>query len=805
MDYIVNFSAFCLPLALFSFWGILGFATLSLLRTQRNTLQNVLLAPTIGFAVTLLPIFWLNRLGFPIAHFAAILMVSLYALSTIILWQRKPLFPLKRYLPFAGIFILAMFVTGSPLLIFGFDWVSYSNGDMANYCLAAQRFLNHGYFEIPDVDDLIQGKDYSLFYWFMHVPGVTRSGVDITLAWVSGITHLNPLKIFMPVILTYHLLLTQCHRRPNLYRTTKDQSCHCRLLTAYIFSAYYSWDIIPTHRASSRFELTKAVIISLFQPFNVHKNSIPCRKASLIAIAGSSLLVTYPEMIPFLVIPFILYFAYQYFQGWRVNRSFFLSLGLASVLTLLFLNIHLFAVYEFLLFQTKFGVTSVSSQLVVFPYYLLPSGWANLWGLIPIAGAAREPRMSLSIVIGVIFSLTVIYLSARSILRKSQIVTPAIVTLMMTCLWVALFKQHSGFGLFKLAMFMQPFILSVITVSLFELVKSHRVKITVIAILILASLPSINYYIDRSKGMSPGSFSEVPYASSTKVNNEFALLISGMSKNTLLFSNDFNLSLIKFLMVQSSQYQFYPLTSLAHFEGFFGVAKEDRTDWMSKVHEVFFYSKEARQIADKYLANATTMRRFNIDDSNSSNMEFLEPNLSQIQRDNSANSMLLMDTSLRSVINSRLFKDTSGHNFILEKQKDAKNQLVFINSSLGRIYYDTYHYKNKNISLFNIERDGIYAKKIMQSVGQYLLFRVFNPSPKFRMVVSLTNTFNGDGKNEVPHIKVIGRTHALFPSMGRGSARIFSQPIAPQIINGGSYIAADMGAGVISFSVNIQD
>ena len=69
-----------------------------------------------------------------------------------------------------------------PMFRFGFDWLSFCNDDMANYCLAADRPLNHGFFDGPNMEDFLQGRDYTQAYWFMHVPGNIRSGSDLILA-----------------------------------------------------------------------------------------------------------------------------------------------------------------------------------------------------------------------------------------------------------------------------------------------------------------------------------------------------------------------------------------------------------------------------------------------------------------------------------------------------------------------------------------------------------------------------------------------------------------------------------------------
>lgn len=65
--------AFGLSIALFVFWGVLGYAFLAVLKIRRSSVQNMLLAPVVGVSVTLLPVFWLNRTGLPNTHFGTAL------------------------------------------------------------------------------------------------------------------------------------------------------------------------------------------------------------------------------------------------------------------------------------------------------------------------------------------------------------------------------------------------------------------------------------------------------------------------------------------------------------------------------------------------------------------------------------------------------------------------------------------------------------------------------------------------------------------------------------------------------------
>lgn len=119
--------AFGLSIALFIFWGVVGYAVLAALRIRRSSVQNMLLAPVVGVSATLLPVFWLNRAGLPIAHFGTVLAIVLFLMSIGTLWYLRPVLPWKQYYPFAAVLMLALFLTGRPLLEFGFNWLSYSN------------------------------------------------------------------------------------------------------------------------------------------------------------------------------------------------------------------------------------------------------------------------------------------------------------------------------------------------------------------------------------------------------------------------------------------------------------------------------------------------------------------------------------------------------------------------------------------------------------------------------------------------------------------------------------------------------
>ena len=198
--------AFGLVIAIFCFWSFVGFAIVSTLLTRRNLLQSALLAPVTGMGAVVVLVTALNWVG-PVRIVGPIATVLLLALSVWLLRRRHTPVPFRRLAPFAAVLLLAALATGYPMLRFGFNWVSYSNDDMANYCLSAKLLLNHNQFTAPAAQDMLLDRDASLFYWYFDVLTPIRHGAEEVLAWVLSLTRLSSHQGFMPVILAFQLVL----------------------------------------------------------------------------------------------------------------------------------------------------------------------------------------------------------------------------------------------------------------------------------------------------------------------------------------------------------------------------------------------------------------------------------------------------------------------------------------------------------------------------------------------------------------------------------------------------------------------
>src|SRR5262249_23306045 len=119
----------------------------------------------------------------------------------------------------------------------------------------------------------------------------------------------------------------------------------------------------------------------------------------LVALLVAALLVAYPESFPFLVLAFLAHLAVTWRGGFSAPRPRLLVLGVAAGGCLLLLNVYAASPLYFLLVQVHHGVWApLLSE--VFPYFLIPSGLATFWGLLPLgANVPAEPWGSLLIVL----------------------------------------------------------------------------------------------------------------------------------------------------------------------------------------------------------------------------------------------------------------------------------------------------------------------------------------------------------------------------------------------------------------------
>jgi hypothetical protein len=375
---------------------------LTALHPGRNVLRNMLLAPAVGLSTTLLLEFLLSRAGLAVERFGVGLSACLVGAAVITFLRLRPPFAARQYLPFALVLVMGALLVAWPMFMFGFNWVSYANDDMADYALMAQRYLHNGFFSEPDLGQMLSGRDYSLYYWLLTGPGMWRSGVDLTLAWIASITDLTSAELYMPVIVSFQValisalgaLVTETRRR----RTVALVSC-ALLAASAMATLGVMYQLAPQTGGLALLCAATTLFVESLRPARVRQ---AFGASALLAIVVSAMLLMYPELTPFLVLGGGLYVAILLFQRRLALRQVFRNELIAICALVLVLNVQLVYAIVFLINQLGAGLSAnlqpCSDDLSrvcngmdsLFPYFLVPSGLADLWGFHVISGGWVE-------------------------------------------------------------------------------------------------------------------------------------------------------------------------------------------------------------------------------------------------------------------------------------------------------------------------------------------------------------------------------------------------------------------------------
>lgn len=857
--------ALLLCLGLFGFWWIVGYAVIRSLHATRSGVQDVLLASPVGIVCLLIPVWTINRLGIPVGKFGwAVALVELIA-ALAILWRLRgkregaPGFHWNKLLPFVGVLVVALIATAHPMLKFGFDWVSYCNDDMANYCLAADRFYHYGFFDFPQPDHLIKGEYWADVFWFMHVWIGQRPGCELLLSWTMSVTRLNAHEVFMPVIMAMFLGLVTtasalvmfpselARRRADKERIEPAESdVDGNYTAAWMTGLLVALSALTTLGVMYQLiaqvvglSLIATVSALVLRPFDGLSRNQLLKHGVLCGVMGAGVLIIYPEILPFLGLPFLMYFGVALLKR-RVK--FIPVAGIVAVsLVVTFVLLRFYSIQSVLFLRKQAGAVGGDGATgaiarTLFPYFLVPKGFADLWGFQRIGYWTVWPGwLDLSILGGAILFIFAFYWTAKLTFRNRPEATVAFV---MIGLGLVLFKNRSGFGLFKLAMYLQPFVLGAIVIAWFAISRKiifrrtpkdvapswrRSIGLRVLQIVPLLGLSSAGLwsqsaYMASSYGLGT-AFLEIPDASRTKLNDEFKNVLVRYPSEQVV-SDTFNMVLAKFQALYTSGRELvfpanrYTLNIEAIDDDMLAEAKVG-PQFMEKVlaYRTARNASMPVELFDlKNPANPKQVNHFRVTDKQ------LDPVLSHADRETGApvtpskvgpdgkEPVLVVSVGRQSVFNRFQFppQPRKGNvvlpprdeNFVSMPMSKARDILVYIASDLAPPYFFTGTTARPAIYQMEVEpKDSPFFRgATMCGAGQYMLCQVVNPSPKIRLAVSMTVSYHGDHKNELPmKFSAIGSQRVPFPVVGRGSARVFSAPFTPQWIRGRPYVMYDMG------------
>ncbi len=785
--------AFLLVFGLFLFLTFVGQAVVSLFKPRLGVLWSWFVAPTIGLAVVILITTRLNVWGIPVKDFGPAMTIGLAIFSGAVFWWRKPALPWRKLAPFFAITCLYLAYTGWPMFRFGFDWISYGNDDMANYCLAADRFLNHGYYEIPLQTDL-EGRDYGQHYWFMHALQQIRPGSELVISWISSITGLKAHQAFMPAILMLSMLQLFALGALTIF---KGRYRKLALLAMALFATS------PLFGLGTLYQLIAQVggiaILLAISSLTLSTRGISWRKTAVAGILTAMLGIFYPEVSPFVAITILIFGIRLRYADMPLFKRYAVFILGTAVLTFVLIGSNTYQFINTLVMQSVGSaglgaMTEINDQsggLVLFPWTLVPSFVPMLFGLHPFGVVGVDPIISVKIIVGLGMLGFLIIRAYRNVKANAPIGYLGVV---MIALGFYLFHKGQDFGLFKLAMFIQPVVvLSVAQGFLWLMTRSpagvHRWGKVALAVFVALTIPAHTYYSYASLGTYGGGLTEVVRASelgveftppkdvvydgiesdisnvvSAKMLAEYTKGIDTRFLSRSYMDNIANVAVLKFL--RDPDPDLGPQARL--------IEKLSLLRWMLPEELMTGDVPDYKIMTINKLDNNWTQTSSRHLDYRDRLFVAARTDLDHFNKQNPGDGW------------------TVDHMYQYKLKSDVKDRLVFVHSELSPHYYSSARFK---AAFFQREPEPITGGKVyFHGTGRYNVFNVINPSPKLRMIVDFSRTSLGDGRSKLPeHARIIGDDDYPLPFVGHGSARIVSGLIKPEYFEQAAYLTLDFG------------
>jgi hypothetical protein len=766
--------------ALISF-SLFGMATLSLVKSN-VTRNDLFTAPALGTAILLLPAISLVRGGLAGHTFALLLVALLMVASVVAIARRPPPASALRgaALPAGIITALTVIVVGLPQLHYGLNWLAFSNDDMANYALDATRLVRLDEFAEPKLANLITSARPDEWTWFIFAKNGDRYGFDLLLALVASVTRISTIELFMPVMLA--LYGTLCLAALAVF--AKDRSSVALawigaamvLAPANVVSVYYQ--VGPQIAGLAVLATAYYFLTSTGFATTMRGRAEPI---ALAALAFACLIQTYPEVMPILIVALGLCAARR---AWPLEPANLRSLGwfvvsCASAACIGIAVLGYAGIDAIILTVAKIhqGARLHSSGFISFAPAVTTSGIAATFGLAPIAvffGGNAVLALSLC------FAALAAFWVVRSFFLRDE---KNILTLAFGILLTLVIESRNGYGAFKTALYMQPFLFGTLADIVLAVRLSGRWRLVAAGATAALSVPmfvTLAYYIERGDDPLPShgaNYTQIASASASGLTSDLRAIAANVAGHTVV-SDSYSESLSKFessfLAPDSMRFQSHnPFFTLAN--------------------EPFHISLYPRQISEQLeLDSVSLISRYAQASRRQQSLPMRWPGrvvtFSFAQQPAiDAKSIYIYQGRTFTVLNRSGTLPSVRSVGTLPYAKTC-NALVFIDSTLG--VSPNYGLK---ASLFKPEPDYFYPGDSMSAVGRTFLFEIVNPTPHPRLTVWFTRTVLGAGKTALPaDITIYGASSQNVRLGGNGSARFLSEPIEPAVVDGHSYIALDL-------------
>jgi hypothetical protein len=736
-------------LALFVAWWLIGLAVLAAVSADTKELRVALIAPVVGTAVTVVPLFVVSNLGIPMETGARPVCLTLAVASLVVLAIRRPRPPFT-IAPVLVVCIVNLVLVGRPMFRFGFNWIANANTDMAYYVLSATSLLHRGLLSPVNVAGLLNHRDFASTAQALHQAGV-RAGTDITLSGLSSTTGLSPTALYMPMALSLSLCGICAVGALALQSTRRwwGATLAAVLLAASPLAAYgVLQQLMPQVWGLA---LATALAALLMRP-EMHSGPILANLPQYVAVwlLAVGLFVVYIELAASLSVAYGLYVLLLAVRRRVSLRAIALLWTVTIALSALVLNTFLSHTLHYVTEGARNGING-RGGVRLFGYSLVPSALPGITGIQRLSAAPSTRFMSESIVVAALY-LAVVLVASGVTARKG--VAASIVVVCDFGLGLVLAYHMSDFGLFKLYMYAQPFLAAAIAVFLTNL-KSRpvlAVACVVVSAFVLVQVHTQTQYVDRS--FSP---IDLVHASESDLLPAFRSIMKSGHESVISATDNDALDLLEGASASAAGNSRLYFLSRDVFGGLPLKTYRFRTAPGSTVGGISFHT------------NPETLRVLS-----------------------GGHCTVVMSTGSQVAVNRRLLPEGSPDLMPVDCAK-TRNLLVFTASKEGQPF--SLPENLKAVSFWPLERDPSFPGHTLSSFGRYALFTVLGPTSTVRVALDFTTSYtrSPDGSYRLPPASAIGATRAPLPVVGTGSARVISPPLHPQMIGGIPYIVLDMG------------
>jgi hypothetical protein len=751
-------TAALLTVALFGVWSLIGLAVLAAVKAQTGSLRIALTAPALGMATSVLLLFVFSHAGVALEDCTLPITIVLLVGSAAVIAVRRPTLP-AGIVPVLAICVGALVLAGWPMFVYGFSWIANANDDMANYVLSATQVLHRGLLAPADLSGLRHDRNYPSVLVALHSFG-SRPGADIALGGFTSVVGRRAYELFMPFIFALYLCMICGTAALAMQATRRTWAATVAALLVAV-APLATFGVLQQLLAQVAGLGLVTTLSALLMRRELHRGSRPSwRDVVPISILFTGVIVVYIELAAALVLGYALYLAVLAFR-----RE--LSLRLAAYLWLppvafaaIVLNKYAITELRYVGSQTQLGVGGTVHGLFAGPpafgFSLVPSALPGIVGLQKLPLAANAPLVGWSILVAAVLLAVALALSVLTALRG---VAASVVVVAFAALGIALAVKSSDYGLFKLYMYVQPFLAAGVAVWL---AKSSRKPILALVLLPLILLVVLEVRTQQAYVRDSRSPLGLRHASSSALLPAFEHLVAKEQQPVISVTE--NPTLGKLEAVSAGQ---RPLMFIS---------------------QNLFTPFMPPRIAH---LNGWRQRSFTLAGSRTSHVNPFSENTHASAALSTGRCSVMLPTGTQTVLNRRLLPEGASDLVAKPCAGLSGDTLVFISSGLGEGYYN--FRDRRKIAFYPGEPDFFYRGRTMSAFGRYTLFRILKPSTSVRLAISLSTTFIHDGSNVLPPATVVGKSRMRLPLIGRGSARVFSPPFHAQMISGQPYALLDMG------------